>query len=166
MDQVKSRANPEVETIHPYEGHWVNSEFVITRLLNRRDLVDPNIKPSFIVYFDNGERVLVGWTDKQKQRLFYVKELTPAPGTATDRRYTLKVIRMRGTIWKRLIKAVKRGMVKWFQTEEFGDFSKFAFPLVKKIYPSLIANDLVSVQPMSQPSSVIFYLNKMYGKPS
>lgn len=39
-----------------------------------------------------------------------------------------------------------------------GTFQKFAFPLVRRVFPELIANQLVSVQPMSGPVSQVFYL--------
>ena len=39
-----------------------------------------------------------------------------------------------------------------------GTFQKFAFPLVRRVFPELIANNLVSVQPMSGPVSQVFYL--------
>lgn len=41
-------------------------------------------------------------------------------------------------------------------------FTMFAFPLVRRIFPRLIANDLVSVQPMSQPTGKIFYFDILY----
>jgi len=46
-----------------------------------------------------------------------------------------------------------------------GTFQKFAFPLVRRVYPELIANQLVSVQPMSGPVSQVFYLGaaRAYG---
>ena len=39
-----------------------------------------------------------------------------------------------------------------------GTFQKFAFPLVRRVFPELIANNLVSVQPMTGPVSQVFYL--------
>ena len=42
-------------------------------------------------------------------------------------------------------------------------FEKFAFPLVRAIFPNLVATDLVSVQPMTGPASLIFYLQFVYG---
>ena len=39
-----------------------------------------------------------------------------------------------------------------------GTFQKFAFPLVRRVFPELIANNIVSVQPMSAPVSQVFYL--------
>lgn len=44
-----------------------------------------------------------------------------------------------------------------------GNFDKFAFPLVKAIFPHLITQEIVSVQPMAGPSSIIFYLDFLYG---
>ena len=41
---------------------------------------------------------------------------------------------------------------------KLGTFQKFAFPLVRRVYPELIANNIVGVQPMQGPVSQIFYL--------
>ena len=41
---------------------------------------------------------------------------------------------------------------------KLGTFQKFAFPLVRRVFPELIANNCVSVQAMSGPTSQIFYL--------
>ena len=38
-------------------------------------------------------------------------------------------------------------------------FSSVAFPIVRRVFGGLIANDLVSVQPMSLPSGLIFFLD-------
>ena len=38
-------------------------------------------------------------------------------------------------------------------------FASVAFPLVRRVFGGLIANDLVSVQPMSLPSGLIFFLD-------
>jgi hypothetical protein len=39
-----------------------------------------------------------------------------------------------------------------------GSFQKFAFPLVRRVFPELIANKICGVQPMQGPVSQIFYL--------
>lgn len=44
-----------------------------------------------------------------------------------------------------------------------GNFDRFAFPLVRATYPSLIAHEIVSVQPMDGPVGLIFYFNILYG---
>lgn len=41
---------------------------------------------------------------------------------------------------------------------QLGTFQKFAFPLVRRIYPDLIANKICGVQPMSAPTTQVFYL--------
>ena len=38
-------------------------------------------------------------------------------------------------------------------------FASVAFPLVRRVFAGLLANDLVSVQPMSLPSGLIFFLD-------
>jgi len=42
-------------------------------------------------------------------------------------------------------------------------FASVAFPIVRRVFAGLIANDLVSVQPMSLPSGLIFFLDFVYG---
>ncbi len=42
-------------------------------------------------------------------------------------------------------------------------FAAVAFPLVRRVFGNLIANDLVSVQPMSLPSGLIFFLDFTVG---
>ena len=38
-------------------------------------------------------------------------------------------------------------------------FAAVAFPIVRRVFGGLIANDLVSVQPMSLPSGLIFFMD-------
>ena len=47
-------------------------------------------------------------------------------------------------------------------TANIADFTRFALPLIRKSYPKLIADNLVGVQPMSQPASLIFYIRYRY----
>lgn len=47
-------------------------------------------------------------------------------------------------------------------TGDIADFTRFALPLIRKSYPRLIADNLVGVQPMSQPASLIFYIRYRY----
>ena len=50
-------------------------------------------------------------------------------------------------------------------TGHLGTFAKFAFPLVRRVYPELIAKNFVGVQPMQAPVSQVFYLghSRKYG---
>ena len=42
-------------------------------------------------------------------------------------------------------------------------FAAVAFPIVRRVFGQLIANEIVSVQPMSLPSGLIFFLDFSYG---
>lgn len=42
-------------------------------------------------------------------------------------------------------------------------FTTFGFPLIRRVFPNLIANELVSVQPMTMPTAMVFYLDFAYG---
>jgi len=48
-------------------------------------------------------------------------------------------------------------------TGDIRGFSNVAFPIVRRVFGGLIANDLVSIQPMSLPSGLLFYLDYTYG---
>jgi len=39
------------------------------------------------------------------------------------------------------------------------------FPAMRRVFPSLLAQEIVSVQPMSLPSSLMFYTQHHYGNP-
>ena len=49
-------------------------------------------------------------------------------------------------------------------TGKLGTFQKFAFPIVRRVYPSLIANNIVAVQPMQGPVSQVFYIGNSRAK--
>lgn len=44
-----------------------------------------------------------------------------------------------------------------------GNFTKFIFPVLRRVFPNLIANDIVSVQPMTAPVGAVFFLDYVYG---
>jgi len=48
---------------------------------------------------------------------------------------------------------------------KLGTFQKFAFPIIKRVYPELLANKICGVQPMPGPVSQIFYIghDREYG---
>ena len=58
----------------------------------------------------------------------------------------------------RMDEDVAQGIGGTTTTTRLGAFQKFAFPLVRRVYPELIANNIVGVQPMQGPVSQIFYL--------
>lgn len=42
-------------------------------------------------------------------------------------------------------------------------FTTVAFPIVRRVFGGLVANELVSIQPMSLPAGLLFYLDYTYG---
>ena len=42
-------------------------------------------------------------------------------------------------------------------------FKRLNIPLVRRIYPQLIANNITSVQPLLGPSGLVYYLRFRYG---
>jgi hypothetical protein len=71
-------------------------------------------------------------------------------------------------LFRILVRAHNRKEGDWwgFKVPDLNDFTKFAIPLVRKSFPALISQNLVSIQPMSQPIGRIFYLNQKYGTKS
>jgi hypothetical protein len=66
----------------------------------------------------------------------------------------------------RLLENQAKELLRESSTMAGGDvegFAAVAFPLVRRVFGSLIANDLVSVQPMSLPSGLIFFLDFTFG---
>ena len=49
------------------------------------------------------------------------------------------------------------------RTINVGSFTKFIFPVLRRVFPNLIANEIVSVQPMTAPVGAVFYLDYIYG---
>lgn len=49
------------------------------------------------------------------------------------------------------------------KTVNVGSFTKFIFPILRRVFPNLIANEIVSVQPMTAPVGAVFFLDYVYG---
>ena len=49
------------------------------------------------------------------------------------------------------------------QSGDLRGFTNVAFPIVRRVFGGLIANELVSIQPMSLPSGLLFYLDYTRG---
>ncbi len=66
------------------------------------------------------------------------------------------------TAMARLLENQAKELLRETSTMAGGDvegFAAVAFPIVRRVFAGLIANDLVSVQPMSLPSGLIFFLD-------
>jgi hypothetical protein len=65
----------------------------------------------------------------------------------------------------RLLENQAKELLRESSTMAQGDvegFASVAFPIVRRVFAQLVANDLVSVQPMSLPSGLIFFLDFQY----
>ena len=65
----------------------------------------------------------------------------------------------------RLLENQAKELLREVSTMAAGDvegFASVAFPIVRRVFGGLLANDLVSVQPMSLPAGLIFFLDFTY----
>jgi hypothetical protein len=69
----------------------------------------------------------------------------------------------RGAIVARLMEnQLKQILKEASSTADIIGFQNVAFPIVRRVFAGLIANELVSVQPMSLPSGLLFYMDYRY----
>jgi hypothetical protein len=76
----------------------------------------------------------------------------------------LKNDRQKGSM-ARLLENQAKELLRESSSMSAGDvegFAAVAFPIVRRVFAGLIANDLVSVQPMSLPSGLIFFLDFVF----
>ena len=120
----------------------------------------------------NGRRPLTEETDLHKASVIHeskknqlVKKWAPVLGKCrevTPQKFGLmaSILENQYNAWS----PEKRSMIFEDQTTtaNIADFTRFALPLIRKSYPKLIADNLVGVQPMSQPASLIFYIRYRY----
>jgi hypothetical protein len=69
------------------------------------------------------------------------------------------------TAMARLLENQAKELLRESSSMSAGDvegFAAVAFPIVRRVFAGLIANDLVSVQPMSLPSGLIFFLDFVF----
>jgi hypothetical protein len=72
---------------------------------------------------------------------------------------------MTRTTMSRLLENQAKELLREASTMSAGDvegFAAVAFPIVRRVFGGLIANELVAVQPMSLPSGLIFFLDFTY----
>lgn len=56
-----------------------------------------------------------------------------------------------------------RNLTEETRAANVGPFTKFIFPILRRVFPNLIANDIVSVQPMTAPVGAVFFFEYKYG---
>jgi hypothetical protein len=55
------------------------------------------------------------------------------------------------------------GLNEETRSTNVGSFTKYIFPILRNTFPNLIANQIVSVQPMTAPVGAVFYMDYVYG---
>lgn len=45
-----------------------------------------------------------------------------------------------------------------------GQYTKYIFPVLRRVFPNLIANEIVSVQPMTAPVGAVFFFEYVHGR--
>ena len=56
-----------------------------------------------------------------------------------------------------------QGLDEETKSLNIGSFTKFIFPVLRRVFPNLIANEIVSVQPMTAAHGAVFYFDYKYG---
>ena len=84
-------------------------------------------------------------------------------GNEYTRRVTAQLLenQAKSIVQERLSEAISSAATT---TGQLGVFQKFAFPLVRRVYPDLLANKIVGVQPMQGPVSQVFYIGSTRAK--
>lgn len=59
--------------------------------------------------------------------------------------------------------ALSTGGANLVSSGQVAGFTNVAFPIVRRVFAGLISSEIVSVQPMSLPSGLLFYLDYTYG---
>lgn len=85
--------------------------------------------------------------------------LSGLPTESRQQRYTLGVTALMLENESRHLKS----LTEETRQMNVGSFTKFIFPVLRRVFPNLIANEIVSVQPMTAPVGAIFYLDYIYG---
>jgi hypothetical protein len=61
-----------------------------------------------------------------------------------------------------LASPIGRWIWQRYQASRVPRFDSFALPLIRRVFPQLTAEQLVSVQPMTSPTALIFYMDYSY----
>jgi Major capsid protein Gp23 len=96
----------------------------------------------------NRSKYLIEENAERRQKWAYLTE-----GLVTDKRLQCEV----------LLDNTQRFLSEASTLANVGAFATFAFPMIRRIFPKLIAQTLCSVQPMTQPTGKVFWLDFKYG---
>jgi len=99
--------------------------------------------------------------------------------TINDKSYTAQLAQKWAPLLRGINDPVKRGITAILienqvahlrglqeadtKTAQIAYFTKWIFPVLRKVFPNLIANEIVSVQPMTAPVGAVFHFKYIYG---
>jgi hypothetical protein len=102
----------------------------------------------------NARKYLIEENDQRRQKWAYLTE-------GLDQMKRLQVEVLLDNLQRVTFKG--RSLDEASALANVGAFATFAFPMVRRIFPKLIAQSLCSVQPMTQPTGKVFFLDFKYG---
>lgn len=92
--------------------------------------------------------------------------LTKKLWLTTESRYNESWYRLAlRTIRDELVRRAKSeiaAVMRYQPPQQVAEFKRIAIPLMRRVYPQLIANNIVSVQPMTGPTTLDYYLRWRY----
>lgn len=99
--------------------------------------------------------------------------------TVSDQSFTARLCEKWAPLLKGINDPIKRGVTAMLienqvrhlrglqeqetKTSQIAYFTKWIFPVLRKVFPNLIANEIVSVQPMTAPVGAVFHFKYVYG---
>lgn len=75
--------------------------------------------------------------------------------------YTRKVMAI---LFENELRDMQRQLSEDTLAANAGSYTKYIFPVLRRVFPNLIANEIVSVQPMTAPVGAVFYFEYKHGK--
>lgn len=75
--------------------------------------------------------------------------------------YTRKVMAI---LFENELRDMQRQLQEDTLAANAGAYTKYIFPVLRRVFPNLIANEVVSVQPMTAPVGAVFYFEYKHGK--
>lgn len=105
----------------------------------------------------------VVFMEESKERRERWAKLTEAITSDYDRRVVEVLMDNCKNEYERKYKMSLAQLQEMNTTANIDPFTTYAFPLIRRVYPNLIGRELVSIQPIPQPTGKVFYLDFSYG---
>jgi hypothetical protein len=139
-----------------FAARYIDAEGHVTFSFDEADIADPNAD-------------IVIWA------LFYLRTETNPKSQVegyydpkTDAFKTMGWSRKGEPLYKAAIQTIKHFAEKLCagpaEVAHTAKFTKLTLPLIRKVYPKLIADKMVGIEPLRQPSSLIYYTKFRYSK--